>query len=114
MRGVHHGLLFAVLGSEPSLHPGEGTLVAPPLPLAVERLVRPAGGRRATSAQAIAVDQYYSAQHTLFVNTRLPMRLQKERFNARHLRVGQPEKIRHVTDRFSNRDSRSAAEINGS
>jgi hypothetical protein len=42
------------------------------------------------------------------------MGLGKEGLKTRHLRVAQPEKIRHVHRSFLSRESRSQAEINGS
>ena len=37
----HHSLLFAVFGGQAGHHPGEDTLVAPPFPTVVQRLMRP-------------------------------------------------------------------------
>jgi hypothetical protein len=52
--------------------------------------------------------------NTPVVNTGLAVGLRKEGFETRHLRIGQPEKIAHVTAPFWSRESRRAAEINAS
>lgn len=51
--------------------------------------------------QAIAIDKNNPAQHPSVINPGLPVRLGKKGSQARHLRVGQPEKIAHVTAPFS-------------
>ena len=46
----HDRILFAMLGSQICHHLGEDTLVAPPLPAIIQRLVRAIGRRRITPA----------------------------------------------------------------
>ena len=44
----HDGLVFAVPGRQTDHHLGEDALIAPPLPMVVQRLVRAIGGRCVT------------------------------------------------------------------
>ena len=96
----HQRIRPAALVGQFQQHPGEDALVAPAFPAVVERLRRAIGRGRIAPAQAIAIDEDYPAKHALVVNTRLAVRLREERFQTRHLCVGQPEKIAHVTARF--------------
>lgn len=111
----HHGLLLAGLRSQPDHHSSEDAFLAPTLPAAVKRfrgLRGPTGatvpficaghrlqGHRATLTHAF--DEYYPTQNALVTDPGLSVRLRKERSQTRHLRVGQPEKIAHVTAPFS-------------
>jgi len=47
------------------------------------------------------VDEYYPTQDALVIDPGLSVRPRKDRFQTRHLRVGQPEKIARVTAPFS-------------
>ena len=91
----HHDLLFAMLRDQICQHPREDALLAPALPTTLERLVRTIGGRSITPAQAIAIDENYSAQHAPVVNSGLTVRLREKGLQTCHLRVGKPEKIVH-------------------
>lgn len=71
----HHGLLFAVLGGQICHHPGEDAFLAPPLPSAVERLMRTILLRRIPPTQAIAIDEDNAAQNPPAIDPRLTMRL---------------------------------------
>nr|AAA82147.1 unknown [Paracoccus denitrificans]AAC43508.1 unknown [Paracoccus denitrificans] len=53
----HHGLFLAVVGGQPDHHPGENAFLAPTLPPAVERLVRPILPGGISPAQTIAIDE---------------------------------------------------------
>lgn len=95
----HHDPLLAAFGRQPLHHPGKDPHVAPPLPAIVEGLVRPILLGRIAPPQAIAVDEYYTAQHTPIIDPRTPMALRKKRFQPLHLLVCQPEKIAHRAPR---------------
>ena len=97
----HHGRFLAVFRRQPGHHPREDAFLTPPLPAAVEGLVRTIGLRCIPPAQAIAIDENNPAQHPSVINPGLPVRPGKEGSQARHLRVGQPEEIAHVTTPFS-------------
>jgi hypothetical protein len=91
----HHGLLFAVVGSQTCHHLGEDAFVAPPLPTVIERLVWAIGRRGIAPSQPIAINEDNAAQHTSIINAWFTVGLGEERFKTRHLRIRQPEKIRH-------------------
>ena len=110
----HHGRLFTVLGRQPRHDPGEDTPVAPKLPAVVKRLVWAVFPRRISLPQTIAIDEDNPAQDTSIINPGLAVRLGEVRLQTRHLRIAQPEKIRHVHRSFSNGESRSPNQINGS
>lgn len=113
--GVNHDrLLLTVLGGQAGLDLREDALVAPPLPTVVKRLVRAVLNRRVTPTQPIAVDEDNPAQHTPIIDARLAVGLRKMGLKTRHLRICQPEEIRLCTARFSNRESRPYAGLNGS
>lgn len=97
----HHGRFLAVFRRQPGHHPREDALFAPTLPPAVERLMWAIRGGRIAPTQAIAIDENNPAQHPSVINPGLPVRPGKEGSQARHLRVGQPEEIAHVTAPFS-------------
>lgn len=97
----HHGRLLAVLGRQPRHDPGEDTPVAPTLPAVVERLVRPVFPWRISPPQAITIDEDNPAQDTPVINPGLAVRLGEVRLQTRHLRIAQPEKIRHVQANLS-------------
>ena len=100
----HHGRLLAVFCRQPGHHPREDAFLAPPLPTAVERLVRTIGSRRIAPPQAaVAIDEDKTAQHPLVICQGLPVSLGKERSQTGHLCVGQPEKVAHITAPFSER-----------
>ena len=110
----HQRIGAAALIGQFEKHPGKDTLLAPALPPAIKGLVRSVRRRRIAPAQAVAIDEDYAAQHSLVVHTGLAVGLRKIRLQTRNLRIGQPERIRHVTARFANRESRNGTEINGS
>ena len=91
----HRGLLFTVFGSQTGHHPGEDAFVAPPLPTVIERLVWAIRRRGIASSQPIAINEDNAAQHTSIINTWFAVGLGEERLKTRHLRIRQPEKIRH-------------------
>ena len=95
-------------------HPREDALVTPALPPIVERLVRALFNRRVTPTQPIAIYEDNPAQNPAVIDPRLAVRLRKIGLQTRHLRLAQPEKIRHDTAPFWSRESRSTPEINGS
>ena len=97
----HDGLLLAALGGQ-SLHHHRGyTHVTPPLPTVGERLWRTITKWHITPAQAIAIDEYYSAQDRPVIHTRPAMALRKDRLKKHQLRVRQPEKVAHHHPRKS-------------
>ncbi len=91
-RCVH---FISVLGSQTSHHPGEDAFVAPPLPTVVERFVLAIGRRGVAPSQPIAINEDNATQHTSIINARLAVGLREEGLKTRHLRIRQPEKIRH-------------------
>jgi hypothetical protein len=91
----HHRLRNGSFGSQTIHHPGEDSLVAPPLPPVVEGLRRAIFFRRIAPPQPIAIDEYYAAQHTPVIDARLTVALGEEGLQTGHLRVGQPEKVAH-------------------
>ncbi len=99
----HHGCLLAVFCRQPGHHSREDAFLAPPLPTAVERLVRTIGSRRIAPPQADAIDEDKPAQHPLVICQGLLVSLGKERSQTGHLRVGQPEKVAQITAPFSER-----------
>lgn len=103
-----------VFGSQPGHHLREDTLVTPSLPTVVKDLVRALFPWRIPLSQAIAIDEDNPAQDTPIIDARLAMGLRKIGLKPRHLRVAQPEEIRHVTARFSDGESRRSTQINGS
>jgi NAD(P)-dependent dehydrogenase (short-subunit alcohol dehydrogenase family) len=110
----HDGLLFGFLGGQTHQDLGEHALLAPALPAVVQGLVRTVLPGRITPSQAIAIDENNAAQHAPVVDAGLAMRLREEGLETRHLRLGQPEEVAHVTARFSSRESHPQALINGS
>ena len=91
----HHRLGNGCFGSQTIHNPGEDTFVTPPLPSVVEGFRRAVFLRRSASAQHIAIDEDYAAQHTPVINARLTVALGKEGLQTGHLRVAQPEKVAH-------------------
>ena len=113
--GVNHDrLLFTVVSGQADHHPGKDTLVAPPFPTVVEGLVGAVFPGGVPPPQPIAIDEDYSTQNPTVIDPRFAVGLGKVGLKTRHLSIAQPEEIRHVTARFSNRESRDRAEINGS
>jgi hypothetical protein len=51
-------------------------------------------------AQAITIDEDDAAQHTPIIDARPTVGLWKERLEACHPRLGQPEEVANVTARF--------------
>jgi hypothetical protein len=97
----HDGLFLAMFGSQADHHPREYAFVDPPLPPAVERLVRSLGIGSVPPAQPIAIDEDNPAQNPPVINPRLAVRLREERGELGHLLVSQPVKVAHVTAPFS-------------
>ncbi len=97
---AHHGLLFTVFGGQTRHHPGEDAFVAPPLPTVIERLVWAIGRRGIAPSQPIAINEDNAAQHTSIIDAWFAMGLGEEGLKTRHLRIAQPEKIRHVHRSF--------------
>ena len=89
----HDRLALGTLGSQTHHDPGEDPIVAPPLPTVVEGLGWAILPRRVAPSQPIAIDEDYAAKHPSIIDPRLAMAFGKERPQACHLRVGQPEKI---------------------
>lgn len=102
MRRIDHQRVSpAALIGQFEKHPAEDTLLAPSLPTAVERLVRPILRGRISPTQAIAIDEDYTAQNSLVVHTGLAMGLREKGFQLGHLRIAKPVKVAHVTAPFS-------------
>ena len=91
----HHSLLFTVFGSQTGHHPCEDAFVAPPLPTIIERLVWAIRRRGIAPFQTIAINEDNAALHTSIINAWFAVELGEERLKTRHLRIRQPEKIRH-------------------
>ena len=68
----------------------------PALPAVAERLVRVIRFRRVTPTQPIAINKDNPTQDTAVIDARLAMGLRKANLHSRHLRIAQPEGIRHV------------------
>lgn len=51
------------------------------------------------------IDLRQAVQHTPNINTRLNVGLREEGLKTRHLRVAQPEKVRHIHRHFEPRES---------
>ena len=110
----HHGLLLAVLGSQPRHHLRKDPPLAPAIPPVVERLVGAIVLQRISPTQPIAIDEDNPAQDAPIIDTGLAVGLREIGLKTRHLRIAQPEEIRHVTAQFSRDESCHSAEINGS
>jgi hypothetical protein len=74
----HHRLWNGYLGSQAIHHAGEGPLLAPALPAAVEGLRWTIFLGRIAQAQAIAIDENYSAQHSPIIDGQLAVALGKK------------------------------------
>ena len=85
-----------MLDSQPCHHLGEDTFVAPSLPPVVERLVGAVFTRGISPTQPIAIDEDNPAQDAPIIDTGLAMGLRKIGLQTRHLRIAQPEEIRHI------------------
>src|SRR6056297_298625 len=97
----HNGLFLAMLGGQTGHDPGKDALITPSLPSIVECLVRPILPRGITPTQPIAIYEDNPAQYASIIHPWLAVGLRETGHQTRHLRVGQPEKIRHVTTPFS-------------
>ncbi len=97
----YHRAFFAVLGRQTSHHQREDAPITRPLPAVAERLVRVVLRRRVAPAQPIAVDEDNPAQHTPIIDARLAVGLREIGLKTQHLRVRQPDEIRHVHRSFS-------------
>ena len=91
----HRSLFLTVIGGQTDHHRSEDTFVAPPLPTVMERLVWTMGRRSVALSQPIAINEDNAAQHTSIINAWLAVGLGEEGLKTRHLRIRQPEKIRH-------------------
>ena len=112
---VDHGcLLLATFSRKADHDPSEDAFVTPTLPTVVQCLVWTVLFGCVPPPQAIAIDEDNAAQHTPIINTWLAVGLGKAGPQSRHLRVRQPEEIRHVTARFARGESCSHSKINGS
>jgi hypothetical protein len=69
-----------------------------PFGLALEPVAGSA--RTITPSQANAIDEDNAAQHAPVIDTGLSVGLREEGLEARHLRLGQPEQVAHITARF--------------
>ncbi len=96
----HRRFLLGFLGGQAYQDPGKYALLAPSLPAVVEGLMRTVLPGRIAPAQAITIDEDYPAQHTPIIDARPAMGSWEEGLETRHLRLGQPEEIAHVTARF--------------
>lgn len=110
----HDRLVFGALGGQAHHNPGEDPVLAPAFPAVVERLGGPVFPRRVAPSQTIAVDEDYAAQNTPVIDAGPAMALGKEGFEARHLRLAQPEKVAHQSGLLAGPESRQTPEINGS
>ena len=71
----------------------------------LKRLVGAVFPGRIPPPQAIAIDEDNPAQDPSVIDPWLAVGLGKVGLQTRHLRVAQPEEIRHVTARFSGGES---------
>ena len=110
----HQRAGLAALTGQFQQHPGEHTLVAPPLPTVVERLRRTVFRGRVPPSQPITINEDNPAQHAPVIDTWFAVGFREEGFEALHLHLRQPEKIAHVTARFSGSESADQNKINGS
>jgi hypothetical protein len=113
----HDRLWCGGFGSQSVHHSGEDAHVTPPLPTVVEGLGWAIFLRGVTPSQAIAIDEYNSAQNAPIIHTRLAMALRKERTEPRHLVFVQPVKIAHNAPKIWELESRKHGglkPINGS
>ena len=69
----HHAPLLTMIRRQPDHHLGEDPLVTPPLPTAVDCLVRFILPKDIAPPQAIAIDEDYPDQNRPVVNRRLAM-----------------------------------------
>lgn len=102
----HDRLVFGALGGQAHHDPGEDPVLAPALPAVVERLGGSVVLWRVTPSQPIAIDEDYAAQHASIIDAGPAMALGKEGFEARHLRLRQPEKIAHRSGLLAEPESR--------
>jgi hypothetical protein len=109
----HHGILFARLGGQSHHQRCENAFVAPTLPTVVERLVGAILLRRISPSQTIAIDENNPASNPPIIDTSFAMGFRKVGFQPPHLRIVQPEKIRHITAPFSDGESCGSTLING-
>ena len=96
----HDSLLLPMFGGQTSHHPGENAFLAPTFPAALKRLMWTIGDRSVAPTQAIAIDENNPAQHTPVIDAGFAVGVRKEGLKTRHLRLRQPEKIRHVQRSF--------------
>jgi hypothetical protein len=108
----HHGILFAILGSQTRHHPGGGARTARSLPAVVERLVPAVCSRFVKTLQAIAIDED-DPTHTPIIGPMFALRLRNR--GSRHALCASARQKRSdmFGAGFSNRESRSAPDING-
>lgn len=100
-----------MLGSQTGHDPGKDALITPSI---VECLVRHILTRGISPPQPIAIYEDNPAQNAPVIHPWLAMGLRELGHQTRHLRVGQPEKTRHITALFSGGESRSGTEFKGS
>ena len=86
----HERVGFAPQISQFQEHPREDAFLTPPLPAAVEGLVRTIGLRCIPPAQAIAIDEDNPAQDALVINAGFAVGLREERLQLGQLIVIQP------------------------
>ena len=79
-----------------SHHLRKDAFVAPSFPAIVERLVQAILLGRVLPTQPMVVDEDNPTQHTPIIDPWLVVGLREKGLKARHLRIRQPEKIRHV------------------
>ena len=68
---------------------------------------------RISPAQTIAIDEDNLAQDAPVVDARLTIGFREVRLQTRHLRIAEPEEIRHITALFWRGGSCPPASING-
>ena len=89
-----------MLGGQTRHDPCEDAFLAPTRPSAVKPFVRPVSFRGISPAQTIAIDEDNPSQHPCVINPRLAVRLREKWDKLRHLRVGSPIMIAHLSAPF--------------
>ena len=106
---VDNGLYLTVVSRQAHHHLREDTFVTAPVPTIAKCLMWAILFWRSRHRNPLRLMKIIR-----LINARLAMELREIGIRTRHLRVVQPEKIRHVTAQFSNRDSLRPIEINRS
>lgn len=90
----HDRLFVGGFGHQAGHDPGED---AHPTPAVLEALGRAVFARCITPPQPIVTDEDHAAENATIIHPRTAMALGKEGLKARHLRLGQTERIAHLS-----------------